>query len=285
MKGIITRMVGGFFFVADEEQQEYRAHIRGRIQKEVYPGDRVELNREDMMIEKVHKRDNLLRRPVVANVDQVLIVHSLDNPTFERKLLDRFILQVESTGLLPLIVINKIDLEPDEKYLDCFRDYKEAGYRLCFTTAAEKKGLSQLLSELGDRVNVTCGPSGAGKSSLINCLVDNADLPTRSVSERLRRGVHTTKHIRLLPLERGGWLADTPGFSSLDISHIDADRLKFYFPEFAGYLSQCKFNTCSHTHEPGCAVKNAVNNGELSRLRYESYAELYEELNQKQKRM
>lgn len=285
MKGIITRTIGGFFFVAGKDQQEYRARIRGRIQEEVYPGDRVELNREDMMIEKIYERVNLFLRPVVANVEQVLIVHSLDSPPLQRNLLDRFILLAESADLLPLIVINKIDLEQKDDYRCILQDYEQAGYRLCFTSAVSETGLSRLSSELDDRINVTCGPSGAGKSSLINCLVDKADLPTRSISKKLKRGVHTTKHIRLLPLESGGWLADTPGFSSLDISHINADRIKFYFPEFSGYHLDCKFNTCSHTHEPGCAVKKAVANGEISEQRYKSYRTFYQELEQKQKGM
>ena len=289
MKGIITGTVGGFFFVTDEMEKEYKTKIRGKIRKKVYPGDYVQFSRETNTIEKVLERKNLLKRPKIANVDQVLIVFSVQAPPFDQTQLDRFIILVEAAGIKPLIIINKNDLVEnceeiacEENLKDEFLIYTDLGYELCITSAIEKSGLSSLRCKLSSKINVMCGPSGAGKSSLINKIVKDADLETGSVSKKLKRGVHTTKQTRLLRLEDGGWIADTPGFSSLDLSHIKADELKFLFPEFDDYLNGCKFNTCSHTHEPGCLVKAAVENEKISSKRYLSYINFYKEIKEKQ---
>jgi ribosome biogenesis GTPase / thiamine phosphate phosphatase len=276
MQGIVTKAIGGFFFVADNRQEIYQARIRGKIKTRIYPGDSVEyLNG---MIEEIYPRRNLLYRPSIANVDQVLIVLSLTEPEMDRKLLDRFLIMVESVEMSPLIIINKIDLSPERELTLEFKDYITAGYQVYFISAKKGSGLEKLLTGLYKKVNVLTGPSGVGKSSLINHLITGINMPVGQISPRLKRGVHTTRHVELLPVNRGGWIADTPGFSILDINYIARDELGYLFPEFNGYLENCKFRRCSHTHEPGCAVKKAVGEGMISSSRYKSYQLFYQEL-------
>ena len=280
-KGIITKTIGGFFFVADSNKEIHRCKIRGRIQNKVYPGDKVDF--EDDMIEKVYNRDNLLHRPTIANVEQVVLVFSLSYPSFSRKLLDRFLVLIEAFDLDLFIVINKLDLFDEKKTnLPDLTDYEKAGYKIIYISAKKSEGLKKMFPLLKDKINVLTGPSGVGKSTLINSLIENAKMPTNEVSEKLKKGVHTTRHVELISLSHGGWLADTPGFTSLNLKKIKSEKLKFLFPEFRGFLAECKFNTCSHTHEPGCAVKKAVKKEKISKRRYESYKNLYNEIKEKE---
>ncbi|MEJ6950879.1 ribosome small subunit-dependent GTPase A [Natronospora cellulosivora (SeqCode)] len=275
MKGIICKTLGGFFFTGNENQNIYRTKIRGKIREKVYPGDYVEF--ENDIIEKLYSRNSLLHRPAIANVDQVLIVLSVEAPCFDRKLLDRFLIMVEEAAMNPLIVINKIDLDNNSIEME-FEDYKKAGYQVFFLSVKEKIGFDSLIDSLHEHVNVLTGPSGVGKSSLINEIVKDANMEVAEVSKKLKRGVHTTRHVELLAVPEGGWLADSPGFTSLDIKHILADELRFFYPEFIDYMANCKFRACSHTHEPKCAVKDAVESGEISKRRYQSYLHFYKEL-------
>lgn len=275
MKGLVTKAIGGFFFTADEKQNIYRGKIRGKVREKVYPGDYVEL--ENNIIEKVYQRKSLLYRPAIANVDQVLIVLSVSDPAFDRRMLDRFLIIVEEASLKPLIVINKIELA-DKDFKKQFDDYISAGYQVCFLSVKENIGIESLIEHLDQHINVLTGPSGVGKSSLINSLIVGADLEVGEVSKRLKRGVHTTRHVELLAVNDGGWIADTPGFTSLDIAHILPEELFYFYPEFIDYNNACKFRGCSHTHEPKCAVKEAVESGEISEIRYNSYKRFYDEL-------
>lgn len=282
MRGILVKTLGGFFFTADQEKHIYQCRIRGRIQEKIYPGDYVEIDQEELTIEEIYPRKNLLKRPKVANVDQVLIMHSLKNPEFKASLLDRFLLLVESSGFEPLIVINKID-KAEGNYRAQFVEFEKAGYEMHFISVKEEINLEKLMQRLNNKINVLTGPSGAGKSSFLNNIIEEAELPTAEVSRKLKKGVHTTRMVELLSLPNQGWIADTPGFSSMNNLNlnIDADDLSWYFPEIAEYNNQCKFNRCSHIHEPGCKVKAKVENGEISERRYSSYKEIYKELKEK----
>lgn len=282
MKGTVTKTIGGFFFVSCEDGKIYKTKIRGKIQQKVYPGDKVEILVADKIIEAVYPRENLLYRPKIANVDQVLLLQSINRPAFDRLLLDRFLLMVEEVQLKPLIVISKLDLAADYKSVKKeLKDYQEAGYKVFFVSVKEKKGINKLLNNIRGMINVLAGPSGVGKTALINSLIPGVDLPTQEVSEKLGRGVHTTRHVELLSSEAGTWIADTPGFTSFSINHISGEELTYFWPEFKPYLQNCRFNCCSHTHEPACAVKEAVNKGEISQQRYQSYKKNYKELKNK----
>ncbi|ACL69753.1 ribosome small subunit-dependent GTPase A [Halothermothrix orenii] len=281
MKGLVTKAVGGFFFVADEQQNIIRTRIRGKVKRKVYPGDFVKVN--DAMIEKLYPRTNLLFRPAVANVDQVLVIHSIQNPPFARKMLDKFLIMVEAIGVKPVIIINKIDLKvPDIELEKEMKDYKEEGYQVYLISVKEKMGLNELYLTLEEKLSVLAGPSGVGKSSLIKALVPEARVKIGEVSQKLKRGVHTTRHVELLPINKGGWIADTPGFSALDLRGILSENLRFYFPGLARYEGQCKFRGCTHTHEPGCQVKKAVKEGMISEKRYNSYLNIYRDLEERE---
>jgi len=282
MEGIITKTLGGFFFVKTNNDV-YKCRIRGKIQKKVYPGDVAEINLEDKIVESVKERGNLLMRPKVANVEQVIVLHSLKKPPFDKNLLDRFIIMVESSELKPLVVFNRVDLVDNLKEVkEELQIYKNIGYDVFYISAKKHLGLNELYKKLENNISVIAGPSGSGKSTLINSIVEDIDLPTREVSKKLNRGKHTTKHIELITLPSRGFVADTPGFSSIEIENIDSSDLKYYFPEFEEYENSCKFSTCSHTHEPGCKVKEALEAGFISQERYNSYKDIYKELQQKE---
>ncbi|SDB96122.1 ribosome small subunit-dependent GTPase A [Halanaerobium congolense] len=285
MKGILIKSIGGFFFVASRSKEIYQCRIRGKIREKIYPGDYVEIDKENKILEDYYPRNNLLKRPKVANVDQVVIMHSIKDPEFTPSLLDRFLLLVESSGFEPLIVINKID-QAEVGFEADFEEYKEAGYELHFISVKENINLDKLFERLNDKINVLTGPSGAGKSSFLNKVIENADLRTAAVSKKLKKGVHTTRMVELLSLPNQGWVADTPGFSSMTKINfeIEPEDLSWYFPEIAQYNNDCKFNRCSHLHEPGCVVQKKVKNGEISERRYKSYKQIYNELEKKERR-
>ncbi|SIQ98307.1 ribosome small subunit-dependent GTPase A [Halanaerobium kushneri] len=285
MKGILIKSIGGFFFVADQEKNIYQCRIRGKIREKIYPGDYVEIDKKNKILEDFYSRKNLLKRPKVANVDQVVIMHSLKNPDFKPALLDRFLLLVESSGFEPLIVINKID-QAAVSFKEKFREYQDAGYELHFISVKENKNLDRLFKKLNNKINVLTGPSGAGKSSFLNKVIEDADLKTAAVSKKLKKGVHTTRMVELLSLPNKGWVADTPGFSSMSKLNleIEPDNLSWYFPEIAEYNNQCKFNRCTHLHEPQCVVQQKVEAGEISARRYQSYQQLYNELKEKERK-
>lgn len=285
MKGILVKSIGGFFFVADQQKNIYQCRIRGKIREKIYPGDFVGIDKKNKTLESYYPRKNLLKRPKVANVDQVVIMHSIKNPDFKASLLDRFLLLVESSGFEPLIVINKID-KADKNYKANFKEYEDAGYDLSFISVKEEKNLINLFKKLNKKINVLTGPSGTGKSSFLNKVIKDLDLKTAAVSRKLKKGVHTTRMVELLSLPNEGWVADTPGYSSmnkLDLE-IEADNLSWYFPEIAKYNNQCKFNRCTHLHEPGCVVQKKVENGEISLRRYQSYGQIYNELQEKERK-
>ena len=274
-------MIGGFVFVHLDNGEEKRCQPRGKIREEMYPGDRVIV--EDEMVEELLPRENLLMRPKVANVDQVLLVQSLKDPKVNLKLLDRFLILIESFDYNPLIVINKMDLIADlneeiENALDAYRD---AGYNVFLTSVEDGTGIERVKEAIAGGITVLAGPSGVGKTALLNVLIPGANLKVGDISKKLKRGTHTTREVRLLKMDNSGWVADTPGFSTLELDGIEAEDLKFYFPEFRQHLSKCKFNNCNHIHEPGCLIKEKVEEGELASSRYESYKTYFEMLEER----
>ena len=244
-------------------------------------GDRVTFTATsgaDGVLEAVEERGTFMVRPPVANVDQVVIICAPQDPPLSLQLLDRLLVLAENRQLHALICLNKDDLphEEEEAYLKNL--YGRAGYRLLMTSAKLGRGVDELAGELCGRVSVLAGPSGVGKSSLLNRIQPGLKLKTGEISERLKRGKHTTRHVELLTLDCGGLVADTPGFSQLDLTDVRRDELPMCFPEFLHFAPRCRFSGCMHRDEPDCAVKDAVASSEIARSRYDNYLVFLEEV-------
>lgn len=286
MTGKIMKGIGGFYYVYVEGAGLYECRAKGIFRnKKVKPnvGDIVDI---DVISEEektgnltvIHKRKNQLIRPMVANVDQALVIFAIHEPEPNFQLLNRFLIMMEKQQVPVIICFNKMDLATEEEKEQLRRDYENSGCRVLFSSAQEGEGIPEIKSLLKGKTTVMAGPSGVGKSSTLNSISEEKQMETGAVSEKIKRGRHTTRHSELIYLGEDTYLMDTPGFSSLYLADIDKEELRFYFPEFAEYENQCRFNGCSHIHEPGCAVKKALEEGKISRLRYEDYCYLYEEL-------
>lgn len=300
--GTVRRVAGGVYEVQLETGEVVEASLRGRLKLEqrtgdrVVVGDRVEVERqgeEDVTIEAVLDRHSELARRapgqgarrakvIVANVDQVVAVFAAADPEPRPRMLDRFLVLAAANGLDAVIVVNKADLVGGEAVVrERFEPYEAAGYRLLVTSTLDGTGLEALRDRLCGRVSVLTGPSGVGKSSLLNALEPGLGLRTAAVSQAHRKGRHTTVTAELIPLACGGYVADTPGLRELGLWGVSAAELDRYFPEFEQFREECRFGgSCSHIHEPGCAVREAVEQGDVPAERYESYRILFEELSE-----
>ena len=286
INGKIIKGIGGFYYV-DTEKGLYECRARGIFRKnKITPlvGDRVSISVVDEenkkgVVEEIEKRDTELVRPPIANVDKALIVFAIKNPAPNLSLLDRFIVLAEKENLEIVIVFTKVDLDADGELLAELKSiYEVSGYKVIPVSNKLKLNIDKIKEELKENTVVFAGPSGVGKSSLLNEVDKNFELKTGEVSDKIKRGKHTTRHAELLKLECGGMVADTPGFSSLTLDDIDESELKEYFIEFDKY-DECRFGSrCIHENEPSCAVKEAVENGEISKKRYESYIQLLNEI-------
>ena len=286
INGKIIKGIGGFYYV-DTEKGLYECRARGIFRKnKVTPlvGDRVSISVVDEenkkgVVEEIEKRDTELVRPPIANVDKALIVFAIKNPAPNLSLLDRFIVLAEKENLEIVIVFTKVDLDSDGELLEELKSiYEVSGYKVIPVSNKLKLNIDKIKEELKENTVVFAGPSGVGKSSLLNEVDKNFELKTGEVSDKIKRGKHTTRHAELLKLECGGMVADTPGFSSLTLDDIDESELKEYFIEFDKH-DDCRFGSrCIHENEPSCAVKEAVENGEISKKRYESYIQLLNEI-------
>ena len=286
INGKIIKGIGGFYYV-DTENGLYECRARGIFRKnKITPlvGDRVSISVVDEenkkgVVEEIEKRDTELVRPPIANVDKALIVFAIKNPSPNLSLLDRFIVLAEKENLEIVIVFTKVDLDTDGELLGELKDiYEVSGYKVIPVSNKLKLNIDKIKEELKENTVVFAGPSGVGKSSLLNEVDKNFELKTGEVSDKIKRGKHTTRHAELLKLECGGMVADTPGFSSLTLDDIDESELKEYFIEFDKY-DDCRFGSrCIHENEPSCAVKEAVENGDISKKRYESYIQLLNEI-------
>ena len=286
INGKIIKGIGGFYYV-DTENGLYECRARGIFRKnKITPlvGDRVSISVVDEenkkgVVEEIEERDTELVRPPIANVDKALIVFAIKNPSPNLSLLDRFIVLAEKENLEIVIVFTKVDLDTDGELLGELKDiYEVSGYKVISVSNKLKLNIDKIKEELKENTVVFAGPSGVGKSSLLNEVDKNFELKTGEVSDKIKRGKHTTRHAELLKLECGGMVADTPGFSSLTLDDIDESELKEYFIEFDKY-DECRFGSrCIHENEPRCAVKEAVENGDISKKRYESYIQLLNEI-------
>ncbi len=286
LNGKIIKGIGGFYYV-DTKEGLYECRARGIFRKnKVTPlvGDRVSISVVDEenkkgVVEEIEDRDTELVRPPIANVDKALIVFAIKNPSPNLSLLDRFIVLAEKENLEIVIVFTKVDLDTDGEILKELKDiYEISGYKVIPVSNKLKLNIDKIKDELTESTVVFAGPSGVGKSSLLNEVDKNFELKTGEVSDKIKRGKHTTRHAELLKLECGGMVADTPGFSSLTLDDIEENELKEYFIEFDNH-DECKFGSrCIHENEPMCSVKEAVENGEISKKRYDSYIQLLNEI-------
>lgn len=286
--GTIIKGIGGFYYVSTKNGV-YECRARGIFRKDnIKPliGDYVEISVLDEKNKKgsldvICERKNELIRPTVANINQSIIVFAVKSPKTNLDLLDRFIILSEEQGLDILICLNKIDLDNSDTADDIKKIYEKTGYRVLLLSATENIGTEILKKELEGKISVFAGPSGVGKSSLINTLSSGFNLNTGEISEKIERGKHTTRHAELLKMSDDTFIVDSPGFTSLSISHIKSSDLKKYFIEFEPYTN-CRYTECSHTHEPDCDVKEHIDKS-FYKIRYDRYVSLYNELKEKER--
>ena len=275
---MIRKALSGFYYVHTEDGRELECRAKGVFRKEgITPlvGDQVEV--ENGVVSRILPRKNQILRPPAANIDRAVLVVSSAKPQPNTLILDKLIAVCESKGIEPVLVFTKTDLADSGELQEV---YRKAGFRV-FTSGLGQMDHSELLSELSGRLSVFIGNSGVGKSSLLNQIDRRFCLETGEISRKLGRGRHTTRQVELFPLEGGGYVADTPGFSAIQMERYDVvhkEQLPYCFREFEPFLDQCRFPSCSHTCEKGCAVLEAVREGKISRSRHESYVALYQEV-------
>ena len=286
MQGKIIKGIGGFYYIHAEHQGIYECKAKGVFRnRKIKPlvGDNVEIDVIDEAEKKGNIRDilprkNELIRPAVANIDQALVFFAAAQPEPNLGLLDRFLLQMEYRNIPTVIGFNKCDLTETDRIRELEEAYGRSGYPLIFVSVREEQGLENLKAMLAGKTTALAGPSGAGKSSLMNWLLPEAEMETGAVSEKIKRGRHTTRHSELFHLGEGTYLFDTPGFSSLYLADFTDETLKLYFREFSDFEDECRFTGCNHINEPDCGIKKALEDWKISRVRYEHYVQMYQEL-------
>lgn len=291
MQGKIIKGIGGFYYIHVEHQGVYECKAKGIFRnRKVKPlvGDDVVIDVIDESgkkgnIREILPRKNELIRPAVANIDQALVFFASAQPEPNLGLLDRFLLQMEYKDIPVIIGFNKCDLVEDARIRELEKIYEASGYPMVFVSVKESKYLEGLKELLSGKTTALAGPSGVGKSSLMNWLLPEASMETGAVSEKIKRGRHTTRHSELFHIGERTYLFDTPGFSSLYLNDFTDETLKHYFPEFLNYEEICRFTGCNHINEPDCGVKNAMEEGKISPVRYEHYVQMYGELKEQRR--
>jgi len=289
--GKIIRGIAGFYYVHVTGHGIYECKAKGVFRKnkeKPLVGDNVEidvLDEEEKLgnISGILSRKNDLIRPAVANVDQALVIFAADQPKPNFNLLDRFLLMMEQKEIPTVICFNKVDLITGEEKEQLREIYKNTGHTIFFVSAARNQGIELLRECLHGKTTTVAGPSGVGKSSLINLFQSEIMMETGSISEKIQRGKHTTRHSELITLDEHSYILDTPGFSSLAVFDLEKEDIKWYYPEFEGVQEECRFMGCNHIHEPDCAVKQAVEEGTISPVRYENYKLIFEECSNRKK--
>lgn len=290
MQGRIIRGIGGFYYVYVSGKGILECKAKGVFRKnKLKPlvGDFVEvslLSEEGKgNIDQVLERKNELIRPAVANIDQALVIFSMTGPEPNLNLLDRFLIMMQQKEIPGILVFNKCDLVGEEQRERLRSVYEKSGCKILFVSAKKQQGIGEIKELLEKKTTTVAGPSGVGKSSLINLLQSSVNMETGSISEKIQRGKHTTRHAEFIFMGEDTYILDTPGFSSLAVFDMEKEELEQYYPEFEEYKENCRFHGCSHTHEPGCRIKEAVEEGNINKERYHNYLLIYEELKNKKK--
>lgn len=250
-------------------------------------GDRVKvslLDSKEGVVEEVFPRENQLARPPIVNVQLALFLFSLKDPPANLMLLDRLLVLAEKANLKSVVCFNKVDLVKREEALPLVKDYQRMGYRVFLTSALKEEGIDEIRQCLKGKTSVVAGPSGSGKSALLNRVEKGLKLKEGSISNKTRRGKQTTRHVELISLSFGGLVADTPGFSQVDLMDIEKEELSLYFPEMARERGKCKFSGCLHEHEPSCGVKEGVERGDITPSRYQHYLTFLKEIKEREGR-
>ena len=288
MQGKIVKGISGFYYVHVVGAGIYECKAKGAFRNQkIKPlvGDNVEIavideEKKKGNVEKILPRQNELIRPAVSNIDMALVIFAAAKPDPNFNLLDRFLCMMEYQHVPVTICFNKCDLVTEEQKKELEDIYRPAGYKIIFTSAKQGINLEDLKNLLKGKTTTVAGPSGVGKSSLINQLQDSVYMETGTISEKIERGKHTTRHSEIIPLENEAYIMDTPGFSSMDMPGFEKEDLWTCYPEFLPHEPYCKFQGCSHISEPNCGVKDALAEGQISQVRYENYKLLYEEMKQ-----
>lgn len=290
LEGRIIKASGGFYYVSDSNNRVITCKVRGRFKREgLTPlvGDLVTitlLNEQKGIIEKIHPRRVLLERPPIANVNQIVVLFAVKNPDLDLGLLDRLLVLSEHKGLHAIVCFNKLDLIEKSEILPVRDIYRNINYPVILTSAVLGMGIDELREHLKGKISVFAGPSGVGKSTLLNNLQPGLRFKTGDISAKLKRGRHVTRHVELVSLSSGGMVADVPGFTRLDLKEIEESILDELFPEMARQKGKCKFRSCYHESEPGCAIKEALQSGKIAPSRYHNYLFFLKELREVAKR-
>ena len=296
MQGKIIKGIAGFYYVcvtnpAEDTTEIYECKAKGIFRKDgtrPLVGDDVEMEVLDEdagkgNIQKILPRKNALIRPAVANVDQALVIFAAAKPAPNFNLLDRFLIMMAEQELPCIICFNKQDIVDEEERQKLTSVYENCGCRVVFASATKGEGTEEIRALLRGKTTTVAGPSGVGKSSMVNSLCGDTYMETGEISEKIDRGKHTTRHAELLLIGPDTYIVDTPGFSSLSVFNMEKEELKDFYPEFAKYEDECRFRGCSHISEPDCGVKNALQDGNISPMRYENYVQIYGELKSQKK--
>lgn len=290
MTGKIIKGIAGFYYVYTTLGL-YECKAKGSFRKEgLKPlvGDNVEIDvideeKKTGNIVAIHERMNSLIRPASSNIDQAMVIFAITKPEPNYNLLDRFLIYMEQQNIPTVVCFNKKDIATQKEMDDLKRAYEGCGCKVLFVSGTLEEGLDDIIQVLKGKTTVVAGPSGVGKSTIVNALYPEAEMETGEISKKIDRGKHTTRHAELFSIFDNTFIMDTPGFTSLFLQNVEKEDLWKYYPEFLPYEEQCKFTGCSHISEPVCGIKEALAEGKISKIRYDNYVVLYEDLKAQKK--